>query len=181
MDRATRKEATMKQNPIDFESWASSEAVRRNMRANRRRDTSPERLLRSELFLRGLRYRIDVRPSPDLNRRADLVFRRARVAVFVDGCFWHGCERHFVTPKTNTEFWITKIEANKQRDSDTDERLRQCGWIVVRVWEHECPAEAAERITKLLRGRGTGPSEGACSVADMEHSSAMSKPVSADA
>ena len=87
-------------------SWASSEATRKKMRGNRSRDTSPELRVRSLVHRRGLRYRVAQRPIPTLRRTADLVFRRAKVAVNVDGCFWHGCEQHYKEPKTNTEYWM---------------------------------------------------------------------------
>jgi DNA mismatch endonuclease (patch repair protein) len=86
-----------------------------------------------------------------LRRTADLVFTRARVAVFLDGCFWHGCPEHHRPAKRNTEFWSTKIKGNITRDADTDTRLREAGWRVIRVWEHEQPAVAAEKIRAFLR------------------------------
>jgi DNA mismatch endonuclease (patch repair protein) len=89
----------------------------------------------------------------DRRRRVDIVFGPARVAVFVDGCFWHGCPEHATWPKRNARFWRKKIEANTRRDRDTDERLRREGWTVVRVWEHEPPNEAADRIEALVRSR----------------------------
>jgi DNA mismatch endonuclease (patch repair protein) len=83
-------------------------------------------------------------------RRADIVFRRARVAVFVNGCFWHGCPEHATWPKHNAEFWREKIRANQQRDRDTDERLGVAGWTVIRIWEHENPSDAADRVQRAL-------------------------------
>lgn len=93
--------------------------------------------LRRALHAAGLRYRVDVPLPFDRRRRADIVFPRARVAVFVDGCFWHGCPEHYVAPKANAAFWRGKVEANRARDRDTDRRLHELGWIVVRVWEHD--------------------------------------------
>jgi DNA mismatch endonuclease (patch repair protein) len=115
-----------------------------------RRDTPAELRLRSILHSRGLRYRVDARPVSGLRRKADLVFRSARVAVFVDGCFWHGCPRHMAWPKANAVWWREKITRNRERDRDTDERLRKAGWTVVRVWEHDDPELAAERVVEAL-------------------------------
>src|ERR1700733_5022857 len=101
----------------------SSPAVSRRMARTRGRDTAPERALRSLLHERGMRFRVDYPPIPGLRRRADIVFTRARVAIFVDGCFWHGCPRHATWPTSNHEFWTEKIETNRQRDRDTNRRL----------------------------------------------------------
>jgi DNA mismatch endonuclease (patch repair protein) len=80
------------------------------------------------------------------------VFRGPKVAVFVDGCFWHGCPAHATSPKANAEWWQAKLTANVERDRDTDRRLSKAGWTVVRIWEHEDPAVAAERVVALLKG-----------------------------
>lgn len=124
------------------------------MEANRRKDTGPERLLRSQLHARGFRYRID-RPIVLAGRRVrpDLVFRRAQVAVFVDGCFWHRCPEHATHPKANAEYWQAKFDRNIARDRADDDALRGAGWSVVRVWEHEGPNEAAARVEAVLRER----------------------------
>jgi DNA mismatch endonuclease, patch repair protein len=122
------------------------------MQATRSRDTGPELALRRELHRRGLRYRVDAPVIPGLRRRADLVFTRARVTVFVDGCFWHGCPQHATTAKSNTAFWAAKIAANQARDADTTRRLRDAGWTVVRIWEHETAAAAANHVQAVLRG-----------------------------
>lgn len=127
-------------------SWASSDVTRRIMRANRSRDTGPELAIRRRVYARGLRYRVDHPPHPSLRRRADLVFTAARVAVFVDGCYWHGCPIHYRVPKTNSSFWAEKASRNRTRDEDTDVRLTALGWLVVRIWEHEDPDVAAERV-----------------------------------
>lgn len=119
------------------------------MKRQRRRDTAPELALRSELHRRGLRYRVDY-PLPGMRRRADIAFPRQRVAVFVDGCFWHGCPKHGTWPKTSETWWRAKIEANRTRDRDTDARLSAAGWISVRVWEHESPPTAATRVADEL-------------------------------
>lgn len=133
------------------QSWASSEAVRAVMQANRSRDTRPERALRSAAHALGLRYRVSTRPLPKLRRTADLVFPRAKVAVFLDGCFWHGCPEHFRPAKVNEGFWTAKIADNQKRDQDTDRLLTEAGWRVIRVWEHENPVDAALRIVSLVR------------------------------
>jgi len=90
---------------------------------------------------------------PDLARTADIVFRRARVAVFVDGCFWHGCPQHFVAPRTNANYWGPKIERNHQRDLVVNRTLTAAGWTVLRVWEHEDVAAAASNLAAIVRER----------------------------
>lgn len=127
-------------------SWASSEHARLTMVANKSRDTKPELALRSILHSRGLRFRVDCSPLKSVRSRADLVFSRAKIAVFVDGCFWHGCPEHFIMPKTNTDYWSTKIGNNKARDEKVNQSLATAGWTVMRFWEHEDPASAADRI-----------------------------------
>jgi DNA mismatch endonuclease, patch repair protein len=124
------------------------------MENQRRRDTGPELALRRELWQRGLRYRVDVSPLPALRRRrADLVFFGARVAVFVDGCFWHGCPAHGTLPKSNRSWWRAKIAANARRDQDTDRLLEDGGWLSIRVWEHESPTRVSGKIERLVRRR----------------------------
>lgn len=130
---------------------ASSAAARRRMQANRSRDTQPELLIRSTLHRRGLRFRVDRQPVEGVRRRADLVFPRAHIAVFIDGCFWHGCPEHGTWPKSNATFWREKIKTNQRRDADTDRRLRKAGWEVIRIWEHEEPSKAADRIERRVR------------------------------
>ncbi|MDF0531230.1 very short patch repair endonuclease [Tsukamurella sp. 8F] len=134
-------------------SWASSAGVRRSMQGNRGRDTAPELALRRAVHARGLRYFVDRAPLKGVRRRADLVFPRARVAVFLDGCFWHGCPEHHTVSKTNAGFWAEKVRANHARDRDTDARLAAAGWFVVRVWEHEDPEDAARMVEDAVRGR----------------------------
>lgn len=129
----------------------SSIEARNRMRANRSRDTKPEKEIRSLLHQRGLRFRVDVSPIPGVRRRADIVFPRARVAVFVDGCFWHGCPQHATWPKANAEFWREKIETNRRRDEDTNRRFLEAGWTVLRIWEHEDVEAASERIAGLVQ------------------------------
>ena len=121
------------------------------MQSTRSRDTPAEVALRRELHRRGLRYRVDHPPLPGLRRRADIVFTRPKVAVFCDGCYWHGCPDHGTWPKANADWWRQKIEANKRRDRDTDARLAAAGWTVIRVWEHDDTALAAEQIAERVR------------------------------
>lgn len=129
----------------------SSTAARRRMQSVRQRDTAPELALRSALHRMGLRYRVQLRPIPAVRRCADVVFPKVKIAVFVDGCFWHGCPVHGTWAKSNAAFWREKIETNRRRDSETDELLGQAGWTVVRVWEHENSDSAAARIASLVR------------------------------
>lgn len=121
------------------------------MQRQARRDTAAELAIRREVWRRGLRYRVDVGPVPGLRRRADLVFTKARVAVYVDGCFWHRCPVHATSPKANSEWWREKLDANVRRDRDTDRRLADAGWTVIRIWEHEDAAVAADRIESAVR------------------------------
>lgn len=134
-------------------SWASSAANRRSMRGNRSRDTKPEFAIRRLVHAAGLRYRVAAKPLPKMRRTADLLFRPTRVAVFVDGCFWHGCPDHFVPPKTNPGYWEQKIAGNTRRDRDTDARLAEAGWLVLRFWEHRDPAECAEAVVRAVSAR----------------------------
>ncbi|MET4924324.1 very short patch repair endonuclease [Streptomyces sp. PSRA5] len=131
-------------------SWASSSARRRNMQAIRSRDTKPELLIRRLVHAQGLRYRVATRPLAGLRRTADLVFRPAKVAVFIDGCYWHGCPEHYVAPRTNSGYWSTKVAGNIARDRDTDQRLSEAGWSILRFWEHESPDDCALKITQTV-------------------------------
>ncbi|MDE0268381.1 MAG: very short patch repair endonuclease [Acidimicrobiaceae bacterium] len=132
-------------------SWASSPATRKSMQSNRSRDTKPELAVRSAVHRRGLRFRVSERPLADLRRTADMVFRKARIAVFVDGCYWHGCPSHHTQPATNREFWTTKIASNIARDADTNTRLEAAGWTVLRFWEHEDPELVADIVQARVR------------------------------
>ncbi len=126
--------------------------ARRTMEANRRSDTLPERLLGSALHSRGLRYRKDYRLDLAGRRvRPDLVFRGSRVAVFVDGCFWHRCPVHTAEPVANATYWRAKLDRNVERDRADDAVLAGAGWTVVRVWEHENPDDAARRVEVAVR------------------------------
>lgn len=131
----------------------SSKAALRRMKAAKPRDTAPEKALRSSLHKLGLRFRIDVKPIKELNRRADIVIRTVKVAVFVDGCFWHGCPIHGTQAKANAEFWSMKIKQNQERDKDTVNQLEAAGWKVIRVWEHEDKDEIAKEIYEIVERR----------------------------
>ncbi|MEJ2866728.1 very short patch repair endonuclease [Actinomycetospora sp. OC33-EN08] len=123
------------------------------MSAARRRDTRPELLVRKEAHRRGLRYRVDA-PIPGMpRRRADLLFTRAEVAVFVDGCFWHACPLHRTSPKANGSWWAAKLEKNVARDRDTDRHLQTLGWVVLRFWEHEDAVVVVDSIETVVQRR----------------------------
>jgi len=123
------------------------------MVGNRRRDSGPELLIRSALHRAGHRFRVDlpIRVPGRRPVRPDVVFTRAKVAVFVDGCFWHGCSEHGRSPRTNSTYWTAKIELNQNRDQIQTEVLARLGWVVVRIWEHEDPDAAAADIIAALR------------------------------
>jgi DNA mismatch endonuclease (patch repair protein) len=124
------------------------------MRGTKGRDTAPELALRRAVHALGLRYRVGVRPVADLRRTADLVFTKAKVAVFLDGCFWHGCPQHHVAAKANASWWADKIDGNRSRDLDTTAQLGSRGWTVLRIWEHEDPVVAAQMVAAVVRGPG---------------------------
>lgn len=139
---------------------SSSIAASQRMALVRQKGTRAEINLRRLLHARGLRYRVQVPLLAKPRRVADIVFTRAKIAVFVDGCFWHGCPEHASWPKSNAGFWRDKIETNRLRDTDTDQRLKALGWKVVRIWEHENAGDAADRISTLVeafRKNGTRP------------------------
>ena len=124
------------------------------MQANRSRDTQPELAVRRLLHARGLRYRVAAAPLSGLRRRADIVFTKQRIAVFIDGCFWHGCEDHGrKTFQHNVDYWPNKIATNMARDLDTTARLSAAGWQVLRFWEHESPIDVAAAIEHAVSER----------------------------
>jgi DNA mismatch endonuclease, patch repair protein len=134
------------------DQFASSPVVRKRMQAIRATDTKPELAVRRLVHAMGLRYRTHIRPEPRLNRRADLVFTRARVAVFVDGCFWHGCPEHGRRRfGVNGWYWPAKIDRNVRRDAETTRLLTEAGWRVVRFWEHEDPVDVAAAVAEEVR------------------------------
>lgn len=119
----------------------------------RQRDTKPEVELRSALHRRGLRFYVDRAPLPTMRRRADVLFPTARVAVYVHGCFWHGCPDHASWPKNNAGWWREKIRGTQARDRDTVAALSEAGWVGIEVWEHEEPESAADRVAALVNSR----------------------------
>ncbi|HYC55199.1 MAG TPA: very short patch repair endonuclease [Candidatus Binatia bacterium] len=123
------------------------------MQHTRRKDTKPEIALRRLLHGFGLRYRLHVRPLPNLRCAADIHFRTAKVAVFVDGCFWHGCPSHLKLTATNQTYWTAKIARNKERDREFSRRLTAAGWAVLRFWEHADPEVAAEKVFRTVTTR----------------------------
>ena len=124
----------------------SSPVASRRMAKVRQKGTGAELALRRELYRRGLRYRVGYVVLKRPRRVADIAFPGPKIAVFVDGCYWHGCPEHATWPKHNAEFWRQKIETNRARDVDTNDRLRSVGWTVLRFWEHEPPTEAADVV-----------------------------------
>ena len=122
------------------------------MSSIRGKNTKPELLLRRELFKRGYRYSLRYR-FKELNFKPDLVMVSKKTCIFIDGCFWHGCPKHGTSAKANAEFWRDKIGNNKARDLDTNERLKQDGWLVIRAWEHEDPAKVASKIASKVLAR----------------------------
>lgn len=136
---------------------ASSELIRTRMRTAKRRDTKPELALRSALHGLGLRFQVD-RTINGNRRKADVVFPRERLAVYIDGCFWHSCPDHGTTPRTNRQWWIDKLETNRARDAATTAALTAEGWLVLRFWEHEDADAAARTVYENLRAIRSGGS-----------------------
>ena len=120
------------------------------MKQQLRRDTRPEMAVRQQLHALGIRYRVDVKLEPDLRTRGDIAWRGLRLAVFIDGCFWHGCPIHATAPKANADWWREKLDANIVRDRRADDALRDRGWTVLRFWEHDAPEAIAAEISRSL-------------------------------
>ncbi|GAB3351804.1 MULTISPECIES: very short patch repair endonuclease [Amycolatopsis] len=135
------------------ERLETTSAVSARMSRQKSRNTGIEMALRKILHAAGYRYRVHRRPVKGVRREADLVFGPARVAVFVDGCFWHGCPEHGTWPKNNADYWRTKIETNRRRDANTDALLLEAGWLSVRIWEHEATDVAASRVIETVKER----------------------------
>ncbi len=144
--------------PTGQEPLPPDAQTRRRMAGQRRRDTMPERALRSALHRRGLRFRVDYRAA-GARTRIDIAFTAQRLAVFVDGCFWHGCPSHFTEPKSNTSWWLEKIEANRRRDRHSNARLEAAGWRVLRIWEHTKTDEAVDAVLAALGTISSPPAE----------------------
>ena len=121
------------------------------MQGNKRRDTNPEIAVRRLLHAQGLRYRVDYPLPFNRRRRADIAFPRRKIAVFIDGCFWHGCPEHYAPPKSNTDFWLNKVRQNAERDADTGTQLNAEGWKVLRFWSHQAAEEVAQRIAEAAQ------------------------------
>jgi DNA mismatch endonuclease (patch repair protein) len=149
---------------------ASSERIRRRMASTKQRDTTPELALRSQLHRRGLRFFVD-RAVVGKRRRVDIVFPTERIAVFVDGCFWHSCPVHGTTPRRNRDWWRAKLESNRFRDIDTNRELQEAGWTVLRFYEHEDMAEAATVVSDCVlarrKSRATRPAHGVIDCSDV--------------
>ncbi|BAJ73210.1 DNA G:T-mismatch repair endonuclease [Microbacterium testaceum StLB037] len=142
-----------------YTPWASSDAARKTMQGNRGRDTKAELAVRRLVHAAGLRYRVNARPEKDLRRTADMLFTRVRIAVFIDGCYWHGCPQHFSMPATNLDYWSAKIERNRVRDVETTTHLEARGWLVLRFWEHETPSHAADQIIQAVNASRIQPND----------------------
>jgi len=132
----------------------TSPAATAVMKGNRRRDTGPELRVRRALHARGLRYRVDRSLDvPGRRVRPDIVFGPTKIAVFVDGCFWHACPEHGNSPSKNATYWREKLARNTRRDAEVSERLRSAGWQVIRIWEHQDPIESADQIAEAVAAR----------------------------
>jgi DNA mismatch endonuclease (patch repair protein) len=140
----------------------SSPGVSARMSRQASRDTKPEVAVRQLLHAAGYRFRVNAR-VPDMPRRTiDIAFTRVKVAVMIDGCFWHGCPVHATQPKSNAQWWREKLDRNMARDRETTEHLAAAGWAVLRFWEHEAPNGAAELVAAAVEQRraqneGGGP------------------------
>jgi DNA mismatch endonuclease, patch repair protein len=130
--------------------WETTDDRAARMSRLRRRDTAPELALRRELHRRGRRFFVDRRVATSTRARVDIVFPRPRIAVFVDGCFWHYCDEHTHIPRSNSGLWLAKLLANRRRDAANTERMRREGWLVLRFWEHDDPADAADVIERAI-------------------------------
>ena len=141
-------------------SFASSPEVRQRMQSVGQKDTPKELAVRKILFGKGYRYRINCKPLKNLNRKADIIFIKYKLAIFIDGCFWHLCPKHGSIPNANRKYWENKLYTNVQRDKETNEILQNNGWIVLRFWEHDDPNYAANAIIcEIDRIKSVRPSQ----------------------
>jgi DNA mismatch endonuclease (patch repair protein) len=140
-------------DPVEPNRVPPGGALSAKMSTLARRDTKPELEVRRALHRRGLRFRVQLKVPGNRRRAIDIAFTRARLAVYVDGCFWHGCPEHHVLPRTNSEWWQWKVDRNRQRDIATDAELTATGWQVLRFWEHTDPEDAADRISTAYEAR----------------------------
>ncbi|MFI8694704.1 very short patch repair endonuclease [Dietzia maris] len=145
--------STPKPTPAGYRPPPSSANVSRNMSRQKRRDTKCETEVRKFLHASGARYRVNFRPLPEYRFSADLGWKSLKLAIFIDGCFWHGCPKHATIPKSNTEWWRDKIEANRRRDQRVVQQLENAGWVAARFWEHEPSANVARTIVALAAAR----------------------------
>lgn len=134
---------------------ASSPKVRRVMQNNTGRETKPEKILRKYLRQSGFRFHSNVKPMSDLNIKADIVFKKQRLCIFIDGCFWHGCPNHFKIPNTNSSWWREKIMDNRMRDMRQTKLLRRNNWKVIRFWEHQIIPDYLEKIKQTISNKLT--------------------------
>lgn len=144
MDGRTRGEA-VRNTPIPL-----NQHVTQQMKKMPRSGSKPEMLLRSELFRRGMRFRVNY---PALPGRPDIAFTKAKIAIFIDGCFWHGCPIHGTLPKNNREWWDEKLQGNKDRDRRKDLELQEMGWLALHYWEHDDFEEIADEIEEVWHER----------------------------
>lgn len=137
----------------DRHDLSVNNATSYRMSRTRGRDTAPEIAVRKLIHAMGLRYRVNTAPIPGFRRSADIVFCKERVAVMIDGCFWHGCPLHYRPATIRSDFWSKKCEDNQRRDRETNARLRAAGWLVLRYWEHEIPSAVADSIKSAILQR----------------------------
>ena len=130
---------------------SSPSDARLRMARVRQTGTDAELALRREMYRIGLRYRVNFEVLKKPRRVADVAFPGRKIAVFVDGCFWHGCPQHYVEPKSHTQYWAPKIAANRARDAETNSQLMADGWTVLRFWEHEDPATVVAAVQAAVR------------------------------
>ena len=135
---------------VDQKLTPPANRVRLQMQAQKTTGTKIEMRVRRGLHALGIRFRVDRRPLPEHKFRGDIVWQGRRLVVFLDGCFWHGCPEHGTTPKSNTQWWQSKIETNRTRDRRVDELLRSHGWTVLRFWEHEDESAVIEAIVREI-------------------------------